>query len=155
MNETDWSPPQAHDPNPTPPSADPTIRFITKHGEIGLTPDDLKEMPQQTVTGCYIVSTGHGMSGPFDFRGVPLLHIVERHSEGRWSAADVISADGFRARIYGEEMRAASVRPILLAIEIDGRPLDRKEGLVRLIVPGETGDALRQVKWVSEIKVLS
>jgi DMSO/TMAO reductase YedYZ molybdopterin-dependent catalytic subunit len=155
MNETDWSPPQAHDPNPTPPSADPTIRFITKHRETSLTPGDLKAMPQQTVTGCYIVSTGHGISGPFDFGGVPLLHIVERHSEGHWSAADVISADGFRARISGEEMRAASARPILLAIEMDGRPLNRKEGLVSLIVPGETDDALRQVKWVSEIQVLS
>ena len=46
-------------------------------------------------------------------------------------------------------------RPILLAHSIDGRPLTRAEGLVRLIVPAETDEALRQVKWVAEIRLLS
>ena len=37
----------------------------------------------------------------------------------------------------------------------DGQPLTRDAGLVRLIVPSETDDALRQVKWISHIEVRS
>ncbi|MCB0075748.1 MAG: molybdopterin-dependent oxidoreductase [Caldilineaceae bacterium] len=46
-------------------------------------------------------------------------------------------------------------RPSLLAITLDGQPLTREQGLVRLIVPTETDDALKQVKWVAEIVVYS
>jgi hypothetical protein len=153
MNEHDWSPPHSHNPNPTPPSADPTIIVVLPTDEGRLTPDDLNAMPQQAVPDCYIVSTGHGTSGPFIFGGVPLVQLLECYG-GRWSAADVISADGFRTRIVRDEMNAATTRPILLATMIDGRALAREEGLVRLIVPSETDDALRQVKWVSEIRVV-
>jgi hypothetical protein len=40
-----------------------------------------------------------------------------------------------------------------LSYAIDGTPLTRAQGLVRLIVPSETDDALRQVKWVQRIEV--
>jgi hypothetical protein len=154
MNESDWSPPHAHDPNPTPPSVDPTIILFSRGDGIRLTPADLDAMPQQSVPGCFIVSTGHGASGPFTFGGVALSYLLERYGDGQWSAADVFSADGFRTRVSRDELRAAAVRPILLAMTIDGRALTREEGLVRLIVPSETDDALRQVKWVSTIRLL-
>jgi hypothetical protein len=41
----------------------------------------------------------------------------------------------------------------LLATARDGIPLTRADGLVRLIDPRETNDALRQVKWVAEIVI--
>jgi DMSO/TMAO reductase YedYZ molybdopterin-dependent catalytic subunit len=152
MNEHDWSPPHAHDPNPTPPSADPTFVLFAAGREARLSPEDLSALPQQAIANCYIVSTGHGTSGPFTFDGVALAELLDRYDAG-WKAADVISADGFRTRITSDEARAPA-RSILLALIIDGRPLRREEGLVRLIVPGEIDDALRQVKWVSEIRVI-
>jgi hypothetical protein len=33
--------------------------------------------------------------------------------------------------------------------------MTRKQGLVRLVVPTETDDALRQVKWIAEIRVVT
>jgi hypothetical protein len=52
-----------------------------------------------------------------------------------------------------EAQPVSSEPPILLATHIDGRPMTRKEGLVRLIVPSERDDALRQVKWVSVVRI--
>ena len=48
-----------------------------------------------------------------------------------------------------------SAPPILLATHIDGQPLTREAGLVRLIVPAERDDALRQVKWIAEIRIIT
>jgi DMSO/TMAO reductase YedYZ molybdopterin-dependent catalytic subunit len=45
-------------------------------------------------------------------------------------------------------------RPVLLAYMLDGAPLARGQGLVRLIVPSETDDALRQVKWLATITIV-
>jgi hypothetical protein len=71
-----------------------------------------------------------------------------------WSEVEVISADGFGNRVTAGELVAPHpAGPILLADEVDGRPLGRHEGLVRLIVPNEKDDALRQVKWVGRIIV--
>jgi hypothetical protein len=83
--------------------------------------------------------------------------VIARYAGDRWTAAMVVSADGFGTRVTAEEWRGrprrARPRPILLAYAIDGRPLTRAEGLVRLIVPSETDEALRQIKWVGEIRM--
>lgn len=152
MNHPEWHPPHAHDPNPSPPSDDPALLLNGPGGQTRLTPGDLAALPQQSITDCYIVSTGHGTSGPFTFAGPRLVDVVDQFTGADWTTADVISADGFRARLSAVELRAPGARPVLLALRIDGRPLGREEGLVRLIVPDETDDALRQVKWVSEIR---
>jgi DMSO/TMAO reductase YedYZ molybdopterin-dependent catalytic subunit len=66
----------------------------------------------------------------------------------------VISADGFGNRIFAEELgNVEGQRPMLLATTVDGRPMTRAQGLVRLIVPSETDDALRQVKWIARIEI--
>jgi hypothetical protein len=66
---------------------------------------------------------------------------------------DVVSADGFGTRVQAKEVREGPDAPILLSYEIDGVSMTRGQGLVRLIVPSETDDALRQVKWVGEVRV--
>lgn len=152
-HETEWHPPHAHDPNPAPPDNDPTLWLDGQDGRVRLAPDDLAALPQQSVSDCYIVSTGHGTSGPFAFGGPRLVDAIDQFAGENWSAADVISADGFRTRLTAAALRAPSGRPVLLALEIDGQPLSREAGLVRLIVPDESDDALRQVKWVREIIV--
>ncbi len=154
MTTHDQLPPHSHDPNPMPPGDDPGFTLRWADREIFLNPEELAVIPLVSIANCYIVSTGHPMSGPFTFRGVRLLELIERYVNIAWEIADVISADGFWARLTAAELRAERERPSLLAMQVDGRPLSRAEGLVRLIVPGETDDALRQVKWVSEIRVM-
>lgn len=120
-----------------------------------VTVDDLRALPTTDVPGCYIVSTGHGTSGPFTFSGVRLLELVSHYVTEPWSQVEVISADGFGNRVYREELEKADpAGPILLAHTVDGEPMTRDQGLVRLIVPSEKDDALRQVKWVGQINVL-
>jgi DMSO/TMAO reductase YedYZ molybdopterin-dependent catalytic subunit len=116
---------------------------------------DLLRLPSMTLSNCFIVSTGHGTSGPFTFGGVRLLELLESlwGTQAEWHRVDVISADGFGTRISRAEVAAPTDRPILLAYALDGVPLTRAQGLVRLIVPSETDDALRQVKWVAELRV--
>lgn len=147
--------PHSHDPNPAPPSDDPNFSLHLPDGASHvLTPAALRELPATTVPDCFIVSTGHGTTGPFAFTGVTLLNFVRQYWPGEWSQAAVISGDGFGTRIDCEELEAPTDRPILLAHTIDGRPLLREEGLVRLIVPSERDDALRQVKWVAAVRIV-
>lgn len=83
-----------------------------------------------------------------------MIDLVEQYVETEWSQLEVISADGFGNRLAAEELlQPDPAGPILLAYAIDGRPMTRREGLVRLIVPSETDDALRQVKWIGRINI--
>jgi DMSO/TMAO reductase YedYZ molybdopterin-dependent catalytic subunit len=113
-------------------------------------------LPQADAAACYIVSTGHGTSGPFHFAGVTLPTLLAAYDVTNWQHVDVISADNFGTRVYHREFGAEQLpnaRPILLALRCNGQPLTRIQGLVRLIVPTETDDALRQVKWVMRLEV--
>ena len=157
-HEHDPLQPHAHDPNPEPPSPDPSFIFIGPEGQREqVTISQLEQLPQTNVANCYIVSTGHGASGPFTFSGVSLLEFIESRL-GRqvpWSRVEVISADGFGNRVRREELlRPDPAGPILLSTRLDGQPMSRAQGAVRLIVPSEKDDALRQVKWVGTIRVL-
>ncbi|MFQ5398891.1 MAG: molybdopterin-dependent oxidoreductase [Anaerolineae bacterium] len=147
--------PHTHDPNPAPPTADPTFKLTTPDGRLfRLTVADLMQLPQTTAANCTIVSTGHGTSGPFTFTGTHLLDLVQVYVDGGWSQVEVISADGFGNRVLAEELRPRDAEnPILLAYIIDGKPMTRQQGLVRLIVPSEKEDALRQVKWIGQINI--
>lgn len=147
--------PHRHDPNPEPPSVDPTFTLVLPDGkQRAVSVESLQALPHTSVDNCFIVSTGHGTSGPFHFGGVALLDLVLHYYQGPWTQIEVISADGFGNRVWRKELEEpASARPILLAYLLDGRKLERREGLVRLIVPGETDDALRQVKWIETVRV--
>ena len=71
-----------------------------------------------------------------------------------WQYVELVSADGFGTRLAPADLAATEDRPVLLAYAIDGVPLTRAQGLVRLIVPSETDDALRQVKWLATITIV-
>ena len=150
--------PHRHDPNPHPPGPDPTIQLSCPGDPQGqprrITLADLRALPPVSVPDCLIVSTGHGTSGPFTFTGPRLLDLIQAHCPGPWSQVAVISGDGFGTRVLAAELTDPRVtRPIILAYAVDGQPLSREQGLVRLIVPSETDDALRQVKWVAQVQV--
>ena len=147
--------PHAHEPNPAPPSPDADLTLLLPDGStVRVGPDRLRLSRAATVGNCYIVSTGHGTTGPFSFTGPPLLDLVRQHWPGGWTQVEVVSADGFGTRMTRAELTAPTTRPILLAHTRDRLPLDRAAGLVRLIVPSETDDALRQVKWVARVRIV-
>ncbi len=162
--------PHAHEPNPLPPSpdADFTVHLpdgVAHHidpawlrgqdlGRPDTLPAHLAKAEQVTVPDCYIVSTGHGTSGPFAFTGIRLLDLVELLWPRDWAQAEVVSADGFGTRARRTELIEPTSRPVILAHSRDGQPLTRADGLVRLIVPSETDDALRQVKWVAHMRII-
>lgn len=147
--------PHSHEPNPAPPSVDPTIKFVLPNGRSHpITVEDLQELPIVSIPNCYIVSTGHGISGPFTFTGATLLDVLNHFCTEAWSQVEVVSADGFGNRVMAAELHQPDpAGPILLAYGLAGQPLSRAQGLVRMIVPSERDDALRQVKWVGEIWV--
>lgn len=146
-----------HEPNLVTPPGDGAFSLHLPDGsEQSFTVADLQRMPATGVPDCYIVSTGHGTSGPFHFVGVTLAEFLRRvlPETLAWRHVDVVSVDGFGTRLLPDDLDLqASLRPALLAYAVDGAPLTRARGLVRLIVPAERDDALRQVKWVSVIAV--
>lgn len=149
--------PHAHEPNPEPPTADPTFTLSLPDGvAIHIGPADLQKLKATTIGDCYIISTGHGSSGPFTFTGVTLLDFLRHYINPPrdWSQVEVISADGFGTRLDIEELTHPDpAGPPLLSYAVNGRSLSRDDGLVRLIVPNEKDDALRQVKWIGQINV--
>jgi DMSO/TMAO reductase YedYZ molybdopterin-dependent catalytic subunit len=154
--EPDWLHGHAHEPNPEPPDRDPDITLVRPDGtRLRIAAAELAAMPPTVLAGCRIASTGHPSSGPFAFAGVPLGELIRRAlpETAAWRHVDVLGRDGFGTRVRAEETDAALARPPLLCLAVDGRALSRAEGLVRLIVPSEAGDALRQVKWVAELRV--
>lgn len=148
------TPPHAHEPNPRPPGLDPSVRVTSPGGQSELlTLAELQGLSSTEIRGCYIVSTGHGTSGPFRFAGPALLTLAAHCQVGEFQWADIRSGDGFFARISrAETTESRSDAAAVLALSIDGRPMTRSQGLARLIVPSERDDALKQVKWVSEIE---
>ena len=157
MNEHDPLRPHSHEPNPEPPTAVSTITLITPDDQqVLLTVAILREaFTAVTIPNCYIVSTGHGTSGPFAFTGVPLLDVVRRYAgDDGWSQVEVVSADRFGNRVMAAELyEPDSAGAIVLAYAQDDELLTREQGLVRMIVPSEKDDALRQVKWVEVVRI--
>lgn len=155
--EPEWMHGHVHEPNPAPPSTD--LAFTVKKpdgAEVTVDLAILQALPITEVPDCWIVSTGHGKSGPFAFAGVRLGDLLAQLLPPNiaWQHVDVISADGFGTRLFAHEIVDPRLtRPILLSYIINDAPMTRAQGLVRLIVPSETDDALRQVKWVGRIEI--
>lgn len=147
--------PHSHEPNPAPPSANSTFELVQRDGQIEqISVQQLQQLTVTTLADCYIVSTGHGTSGPFTFTGVTLIDFMQAFVTVPYSQVEIISADGFGNRVMAEEMlNSEGGFQALLAYMIDGQPLTRNQGLVRMIVPTEADDALRQVKWIGKIRV--
>jgi DMSO/TMAO reductase YedYZ molybdopterin-dependent catalytic subunit len=155
--EPTWLHHHAHEPNPAPPSVDSAFVVKQPDGvERTIHVEDLQKLPLTEVPDCWIVSTGHGKSGPFTFGGARLADLLNSilPSDLQWQQVDVISTDGFGTRLFAQEILDPTLtRPILLSYASNGAPMTRAQGLVRLIVPSETDDALRQVKWVGRIEI--
>ena len=145
--------PHSHESNPHPPSGDAALQVTG----LGLGPlvfavEELMDLPATEQADCYIVSTGHGTSGPFRFRGPTLSALAARCGIPDFKSVRVTGGDGFYTILTAQEI--AESHPgctAMLALVLDGEVLTREQGLVRLIVPTEREDALKQIKWVSHI----
>lgn len=150
--------PHRHDPNYEIPDGDGAFLLEAPNCEARfVSVAEVRAMPYTEIPNCYIVSTGHGTSGPFVFGGVRLIDLIATTLPdlSEWYAVEVVSGDGFGNRLYRAELNCEDRRvPPLLAHTKDGSPLTRADGLVRLIVPTEKDDALRQVKWVARVRVV-
>lgn len=148
--------PHSHENNSEPPSADSGIVVNTPDGkQHPFTVGDLRKLPQSDLPA-YTIATDHGIHGPYRLGGVALLDLVHAvlSAQTGWSQVEVISGDGFGNRIWAHELQQPTAHgPILLCLTSDGQPLSRAHGLVRLIVPSETDNALRQIKWVRSILI--
>lgn len=149
-----WLNAHSHEPNPVAPAGDGAFLFTAGSVSQRIDLARLRVLTFTEIAECSIVSTGHGRSGPFRFGGVLVADFLTAllPAGTQVAKADFVSADG-----YGTRLDAATVRASpgpLLAFTLDGAPMQRRQGLVRLIVPGETGDALHQVKWLARIEAL-
>ena len=155
--EPDWVHAHPHEPNLATPAGDGRFGVRLSTGmALSFTVADLQRLPAVTVADCYIVSTGHGVSGPFRFTGVTVRDFLHAALPAgvAWRHIDIVSADGFGTRLHPDDItQPPAGRPPLLAYTLDDAPLTRAQGLLRLIVPAEVDDALRQVKWVDVIVI--
>jgi len=154
--EPGWVHGHSHDPNPEPPPGDATIAAHLPSGATEqLSVATLRALQYREIGDCYIVSTGHGTSGPFVFGGVTLADVLAHLLPGvGWQQVDVVSGDGFGTRLTPADLAGAPAgRPPLLAYMLDGAEMTRQAGLVRLVVPAETDDALKQVKWIARLEI--
>ncbi len=110
----------------------------------------------QSVIANYRYTTDHGPHGPYRLGGVALSDLirVECPKHLLWSQAEVVSADGYGNRILAHELNETAADPILLCTHSNDQPVTLKQGLIRLVVPSETDNALRQIKWVQTIRLV-
>lgn len=143
--------PHRHDPNPEPPGPETAVTVCPPHGPAQVfSVARLHALPALVRDRCYIVSTGHGTSGPFRFQGPALAEVARQCGIASFRRVAVVSGDGFGTRLTAAEARGDA--QAILALARDGQALTRAEGLVRLIVPTEKDDALKQVKWIARIE---
>lgn len=138
----------SHHNNVTPPDDDETFYLLWDKGELELTLPTLKTYPKTEYP--YTYKTDHGDHGPYTLLGVALRDLIKELSKA-WNEVEIKSADGFGNCLTKDEVLAEP--PPMLYYLSDGELLSRQNGLVRLVVPSETDNALRQIKWVREVKV--
>ena len=147
-----------HEPNPVAPNGDGTFVVEFRSAKMIITLELLASLPQTEYSDCYVASTGHAKSGPYRFEGVTLRDVLTAAGVPPKAEAKVkiSGADGYEVEVSTEPENAPARSPSpLLATQRDGVKLTRELGLVRVIVPTETEDALLQLKWIKTIRVHS
>jgi hypothetical protein len=132
-------------------AVDPGYRLAV-HGPnpYTLTLDELRAMPQYEAT--LPIACVEGWSVSARWRGVRVRDLRDRAGAGRGAGARVDSME--RRGLYASSLlsRAHTAHPLtLLALEVDGQPLDLDHGYpLRLIAPDRPG--VLQTKWVSTLE---
>jgi len=119
--------------------------------QLNLSRDDLAKLSHRSLRA----KDHHGAES--EFEGVPLVEVLQmagvKFGEGlRGKNLElylmVEAADGYRAVYALPELDPAYTdKVVLLAYKRDGKPLDAKEGPLRIVVPDEK----RQARWVRQV----
>ena len=133
--------------------------LLTIGGEVAqavkLTGDDLAKLPHRTITakdhdGKPTTFEGVDMSELLKLAGVKSGEALRGKELALFLVAD--AADGYRAVFALPELdHAFTDRIVMVADKRDGKPLDEKEGPLRLVVPDEK----RQARWVRQVTSLT
>lgn len=112
---------------------------------------DLRRLPQHQAA--LPIACVEGWSASASWRGVRVRDLLDLAG---WAEADLVVVESLQrsGRYRASELRGAQVRDrdTLLALELDGEPLDLDHGFpVRLIAPGRPG--VLQTKWVARLVV--
>ena len=121
---------------------------IVQH--VHLAPAELAHLPHRKVH-----ASAHGVEGDFD--GVPLIDILRAAGAPTGETlrgpalalyVRITAADGYRAVFALAELDPSTGdREAILADAKDGKPLDEKEGPLRVIVPADK----RPARWVRQV----
>lgn len=155
MTNHDPLQPHSHDNNEAPPDENLDLLLIEPNGRKHPIPAGTLPTYPQSIIPHYEYTTDHGKHGPYKLSGVALLDLINHHITAAWAEVEILSADGFGNRVFKAELEANTAEePILLCTATNDRPLTRAEGAIRLVVPSETDNALRQIKWVQTIRLV-
>ena len=115
---------------------------------------DLEALPQVKV-----MASEHS-AAPVSFEGVALRSVLEKAGvtfgesmKGKRLSNCLLveAADGYRVVFALPELDPAFTdKPIVLALQRDGKPLDEKEGPYRIVIPDEK----RMARWIKQVTTL-
>jgi molybdenum ABC transporter molybdate-binding protein len=118
--------------------------------------DDLSKLPAETVNVSFQAGQGTTQAS---FTGTRLLNVFDAAGGAKLpndsnnaklrTTVMVTGADGYQVALgWGELDPEFGAAPILLAYEQDGKPMGDKQGMARLVVPGDK----RGGRYVSTVK---
>ena len=118
--------------------------------------DDLSKLPPETVNVSFLAGQG---TTEASFTGTRLLNVFDAAGGAKLpndtnnaklrTTIMVTGADGYQVALgWGELDPEYGAAPILLAYEQDGKPMGDKQGMARLVVPGDK----RGGRYVSTVK---
>lgn len=150
-----------------------TLELIGATGTKTLTLDELKQMPAAEGQAGIKSSTGK-ITPPTVFKGVLLTDLLAQMGADDSMAVQIEAKDGYAMTMSmeqvrsgnfiaydpgtGEETQNAGALRVLVAYEMDGKPLDaEQDGSLRLVIIGEKNNQVTDghwsVKWVRKISV--
>ncbi len=140
----------------TMPRFDPATWRLRVHGlverPLTLSYDELRALPRTERVRDFHCVTGWTVSN-VHWAGVRLRDLLARVSPaGQAGGVELVSAE--RPYVDSLTMQQAHLPDVLLAYEMDGKPLSRAHGApLRLVVPEMYG--YKSVKWVESIEVVA
>lgn len=142
-------------------SASNAIQVTGIVGDVTLTVDELKALPNESVDVSFMSGqgeqqhsfTGTSLYGVLEYIGLPFPEGVKNPMLKTYLV--VTAKDGYQVVIAGGEIDPAFGNvPMLLAWEQDGAALEGADGPIRLVAPGDTKGG-RYVSGIVSIAVLS
>jgi DMSO/TMAO reductase YedYZ molybdopterin-dependent catalytic subunit len=146
--------------DPEKPSESLTI-IDTDGSRISLSIEDLNRMTHVEEKECICVGEVVGFIGVFDYKGVPLVDLLQRataaSSLSRYQQKKLYlifkGTDGYRVIASWVELtQSACGNRALVALEKDGKPLPSGEGRFRVVFPGDKYVG-RSVKCLETIEI--